>query len=148
MRHVAALSTDEGSGLHLAVAAKPESLGEIRRALEGLGLPDLMLRDAVLLTTELVSNSVRHAGLDSDDLIQVSVVRSGPTLHVSVRDAGTWAPPDPQVIGSIRPRPGAQSGWGLYLVDKLAVRWGTNVPSGGFWFELEERERRRRGVSL
>jgi hypothetical protein len=38
------------------------------------------------------------------------------------------------VSGSIRPAPGAESGWGLYLVDRLASRWGTSA--GGYWFEL------------
>ena len=123
--------------LKLAVSADPRSLREVRWALEGLDLPELMLRDAVLLTTELVSNSVRHAGLGADDLIQVQVDRGGGTVRVNVRDGGTWAPPD-GTIGSIQPSPGAESGWGLYLVDKLAARWGTDR-GGGFWFELEER---------
>ena len=123
--------------LQLAVSADPRSLREVRWALEGLGLSDLMLRDAVLLTTELVSNSVRHAGLGADDLIHVHVDRDDGTVRVSVRDGGTWAPAD-GTVGSIRPSPGAESGWGLYLVDKLATRWGTHH-GGGFWFELEER---------
>jgi anti-sigma regulatory factor (Ser/Thr protein kinase) len=123
--------------LQLAVSADPRSLREVRWALEGLGLSDLLLRDAVLLTTELVSNSVRHAGLGAHDLIHVRVERGGGTVWVSVRDGGTWAPPD-GTIGSIRPSPGAESGWGLYLVDKLAARWGIHR-GGGFWFELEDR---------
>jgi hypothetical protein len=39
-----------------------------------------------------------------------------------------------EVSGSIRPTPGAESGWGLFLVDRLASRWGT--AAGGYWFEL------------
>jgi anti-sigma regulatory factor (Ser/Thr protein kinase) len=126
----------EAEPLHLTVSASPRSLGEVRRALEGLGLSELTLRDAVLLTTELVSNSVRHAGLDPDDLIEVHVDRGAGRLRVSVRDGGSWVPPD-GVAGSIRPFPGAESGWGLYLVERLAVRWGTHR-GGGVWFELEE----------
>lgn len=137
MQHAMRRSEVDGSRLHLSVPAKPENLHRIRHALEGLGLPDVMLRDAMLLTTELVSNSVRHAGLQPDDVIDVSIVRSGPVLRVSVRDGGSWTPPERGVTGSIRPSPGAQSGWGLYLVDKLASRWGTHG-DGGFWFELEE----------
>jgi hypothetical protein len=34
-----------------------------RRALRRLGLPRQLAHDALLLVTELVSNSVRHAGL-------------------------------------------------------------------------------------
>ena len=122
--------------LHFVVSAQPRSLGPIRRALEDLDLPDLMMRDAALLTTELVSNSVRHAGLDTDDAIEVRIDRYDRTLRVSVRDGGSWAPRE-GVAGSIRPSPGAESGWGLYLVDRLAARWGTDR-GGGVWFELEE----------
>jgi anti-sigma regulatory factor (Ser/Thr protein kinase) len=139
VRQAARLSEREDSSLRLAVEARPRSLVELRRAVEGLGLSETMLRDAVLLTTELVTNSVRHAGLDADDVIEVVIVRSGSTLRVSVRDGGSWEPPDLAVIGSMRPSPGAQSGWGLYLVDRLAARWGTNR-GGGFWFELEDEE--------
>ena len=136
MTHAARLPESEAGPLHLAVSASPRSLGEIRRALEGLGLSEMTLRDAVLLTTELVSNSVRHADLDPDDLIDVCVDRGVGRLRVSVRDGGAWVPPE-GVIGSIRPSPGAESGWGLYLVERLAVRWGT-YRGGGVWFELEE----------
>jgi anti-sigma regulatory factor (Ser/Thr protein kinase) len=133
--HAARLPGSDPRPLHLAVSASPRSLGEIRRALEGLGFSEMMLRDAVLLTTELVSNSVRHAGLSPDDLIEVRVDRNDRRLRVSVRDGGSWVPTN-GVTGSIRPSPGAESGWGLYLVDRLAVRWGTHL--GGVWFELEQ----------
>jgi hypothetical protein len=42
----------------------------------------------------------------------------------------------PTVSGSIRPAPGAESGWGLYLVEQFTSRWGTS-PSGA-WFELQQ----------
>lgn len=132
----AARLSDGAGALHLAVPAKPSSLGVVRRAMEGLGLSDVMLRDAVLLTTELVTNSVRHASLAPDDVIEVDIVRSGPALRVRVRDGGTWVPSARGATGAIRPSPGAKSGWGLYLVDKLAARWGTNG-GGGVWFELD-----------
>ena len=136
MAHAARRPGIEAEPLHLAVSASPRSLGRIRRALEGLGLSEMTLRDAVLLTTELASNSVRHAGLDPDDLIEVHVDRYAGRLRVTVRDGGSWVPPD-GVAGSIRPAPGNESGWGLYLVERLAARWGTHR-NGGVWFELEE----------
>ena len=89
--------------------------------------------DAQLLVSELVSNSVRHAGLGRDDLIRVTADWSGDRLLVHVRDGGRARPASP-VSGSIRPAPGAESGWGLYVVDRLASRWGTTA--GGYWFEL------------
>jgi anti-sigma regulatory factor (Ser/Thr protein kinase) len=103
-----------------------------------MGLPDQVIGDATLLTTELVTNSIRHAGLGPDDYIDVTAAWSGTVLRVIVRDTGSAGPPPGIVAGSIRPSPGRQSGWGLYLVDQLATRWGTNLEgSAGFWFELE-----------
>lgn len=124
--------------LELRLRAVPENLRRIRRALEGMELPDQVIWDGTLLTTELVTNSIRHAGLGPDDYIDVAAVWSGTVLRVIVRDSGSGTPPSGLEAGSIRPSPGGQSGWGLYLVDKLATRWGTNLEgSAGFWFELE-----------
>ena len=82
--------------------------------------------------SELVTNSVRHAGLGPHDPIRISLDWSGTRLRVHVRDG---AGPDPATVsGSIRPPAGAESGWGLYLVDRLAGRWGTTAD--GCWFEL------------
>jgi anti-sigma regulatory factor (Ser/Thr protein kinase) len=124
--------------LELRFRAVPENLRRIRRALEGMGLPDQVIWDGTLLTTELVTNSIRHAGLGPDDYIDVAAAWSGTVLRVIVRDSGSGGPPSGLEGGSIRPSPGGQSGWGLYLVDRLATRWGTNLEgSAGFWFELE-----------
>jgi anti-sigma regulatory factor (Ser/Thr protein kinase) len=124
--------------LELRLRAAPENLRRIRCALEGMGLPDQVIWDGTLLTNELVTNSIRHAGLGPDDYIDVAAAWSGTVLRVIVRDSGTAGPPSEIVAGPIRPSPGGQSGWGLYLVDKLATRWGTNLESSaGFWFELE-----------
>ena len=124
--------------LRLRFPARPEYLMLFRRALEGMGLPGRTLEDASLLTSELVTNSIRHGGLGPDDHVSVTVSWRGPVLRVVVRDTGTGRLPADVVAGSIRPSPGGQSGWGLYLVDRLASRWGTNLGgSAGFWFELE-----------
>jgi anti-sigma regulatory factor (Ser/Thr protein kinase) len=104
-----------------------------RRALSQLQLPHPLAFDAQLLVSELVSNSVRHAGLGRDDLIRVTADWSGDRLRVHVRDGGRPTRASP-ISGSIRPAPGAESGWGLYFVDRLASRWGTTA--GGYWFEL------------
>jgi anti-sigma regulatory factor (Ser/Thr protein kinase) len=124
--------------LRLRLPARPERIEAVRRALDDLGLPSGMLEDAKLLASELISNSILHAGLGPDDTIEVTIVWSGDAVRVTVRDAGTTPLPDHVVVGSIRPSPTGQSGWGLYLVDRLATRWGTNVGGrDGFWFELE-----------
>jgi anti-sigma regulatory factor (Ser/Thr protein kinase) len=118
----------------LRVPATPKAVPEVRRALEELGLPPLLLDGARLLATELVTNSIRHAGLGPHDSIQVRADWSGTRLRVDVRDQAEPHDPSP-VAGAIHPPPGAESGWGLFLVDRLASRWGSSP--GRYWFELE-----------
>jgi anti-sigma regulatory factor (Ser/Thr protein kinase) len=105
----------------------------VRRALEGLDLPREALEEAQLLACELVSNSVNHAGLSRFDEIRVTARVTGTTLRVDVFDRSTKVL-EP-FAGSIRPAPGAESGWGLYLVDHIASRWGS-MP-GRYWFQLD-----------
>jgi anti-sigma regulatory factor (Ser/Thr protein kinase) len=93
-----------------------------------------MLDDAKLLASELVTNSIRHAGLGPDDRVRVRAIWSGTKLRVDVFDRSGKVD-SLLVAGSIRPAPGAESGWGLYLVDRLASRWG--AATGRYWFELE-----------
>ncbi|TMK55006.1 MAG: ATP-binding protein [Actinobacteria bacterium] len=124
------------AGAHSFELALPPSrrIGSVvRRALEDLDLPQAALEEAQLLASELVSNSIRHAGLSRFDEIKVTCSLSGTTLRVDVFD-GSQTPLRP-LAGSIRPSPGAESGWGLYLVDHIASRWGS-MP-GRYWFQLD-----------
>jgi anti-sigma regulatory factor (Ser/Thr protein kinase) len=120
--------------LDILVPASPETLRRVRQALDALALPPALLVDARLLTSELVTNSIRHSGLGPHDYVRVRADWSGTRLRVDVFDRAGVRPPS-HVAGSIRPPPGAQSGWGLYMVDRVARRWGA-VP-GRYWFELE-----------
>lgn len=121
-------------GFDLWVSAAPEEASGIRIALTDLQLPKAVLEDARLLVTELFANSVRHSGLGEDERVRVRAEWSGSRLRVDVSDRpGSMA--HPRVAGAIRPPAGAESGWGLYLIDRLATRWG-NTP-GRYWFELD-----------
>jgi anti-sigma regulatory factor (Ser/Thr protein kinase) len=52
---------------------------------------------------------------------------------VEVADDGPGFEPRPQT-----PDQDSRSGWGLYLVDQLADRWGvTRSEAGGAWFEID-----------
>lgn len=130
------LSPDAGpeSRLDLKVRADAGSLAEVRRALEALALPPELLEDAKVLVSELLGNSVKHSGLQVDDHVHVTAEWSRGRLWVAVRDRSDASVPMP-VAGTIRPRPVAESGWGLFLVDRLASRWGTD--QSGYWFELD-----------
>jgi anti-sigma regulatory factor (Ser/Thr protein kinase) len=83
-----------------------------------------------LLVTELVTNSVKHAGAHSV-VLKVLVGRS--VVWTEVTDEGPGF--DPAATG--RPRDD-RSGWGLFLVERLAHRWGVNQEgqSTKVWFEL------------
>jgi anti-sigma regulatory factor (Ser/Thr protein kinase) len=132
-RHHQQPAPDTPGRLDFRLRATRTAPTRARRALSQLPLPLPLAFDAQLLVSELVSNSVRHAGLGRDDLIRVTADWSGHRLLVHVRDGGRPRRGSP-VVGSIRPAPGAESGWGLYLVARLASRWGTSA--GGYWFEL------------
>ena len=81
-----------------------------------------------LLTTELVSNAVRHA-VGSVGL-ELALLRDG-VLRVEVRDGC----PDAPVVR--RSNPGGVGGHGLTIVDTLARRWGVEryEDSKVVWFE-------------
>jgi anti-sigma regulatory factor (Ser/Thr protein kinase) len=122
-----------GHSLDLVVPARPDMLSSVRAALTELPLPARALVDARLLVSELVANSMRHARLGPNDTIQVTAEVENGRLRVDVVDGGRGG--TTVVPGAIRPRPGAESGWGLYLVETLSSRWGYGA--GRYWFELE-----------
>jgi anti-sigma regulatory factor (Ser/Thr protein kinase) len=95
-----------------------------------VSLDDPVVDDAALLVSEVVSNSVRHAGLDAADAIEVRVRGSRAMLHVNVIDPGPGFEPE------VRPRQD-DGGWGLWLLDHLATRWGVERGSTTrVWFDL------------
>ena len=95
-------------------------------------LDEQRLDDLRLLTSELVSNSVRHGGSLTEHPIKVRVSVMDTHVRVAVIDSG------PGFDGSISEHPGVDGGWGLFLVDRLADRWGTDGDGATtVWFELD-----------
>ena len=121
----------------LELPAEPHSAKVARDAIAGLdGHLGPVFGDVVLLISELVTNSVRHAGLDASQPLQLSVAADGDLVRLAVRDPGPGfrppAPPtDPEHVG----------GWGLVLVDQMAERWGVerDGDSTVVWCELRRR---------
>jgi anti-sigma regulatory factor (Ser/Thr protein kinase) len=89
------------------------------------------LSDAVLLTSELVTNAVRHANLQDADAIRLEVTTQSHAVRVTVIDEG----PGFDLDGIRTDR--ETGGWGLKLVDALSDRWGTQAAPHGVWFELD-----------
>ena len=115
-----------------AVSAARHSLDE----LEGL-LPPEKLEDVQLVVSELVTNSVRHAGLSPNDQILLTVEISGRSVRGRVCDPGLGfeKPSEP------RARTDFSGGWGLPIVETISDRWGVerNGSEGGLvcvWFEI------------
>ena len=111
----------------------------VRSVAAEAGLDDL-LDEALLLTTELVTNAVLHAGTD----VTVEVVADHSGLTVTVLDelAGpllaAGSPATADGIDGLERVGDLERGRGLQLVDRLAQRWGTvHHPGGkGVWFHL------------
>lgn len=94
-------------------------------------LPRRTIEAALLLTSELVGNAVRHGRPD----VAMSVDCSKQRLHVEVED-GSPDLPQPRT-----PSPTAETGRGLLLVQAYADRWGVRALQHGkvVWFTLGSR---------
>jgi anti-sigma regulatory factor (Ser/Thr protein kinase) len=95
-------------------------------------LPPDVVDEVLLMTSELVTNAVRHGAAP----IQLRLHRRGGTLRVDISDGGV---PLAMTIPA-RSRT-AESGRGLLLVDALASNWGSQdhgdaSPGKTVWFEL------------
>lgn len=87
-----------------------------------------------LLTSELVANNVNHSGLRPTDSIGLQVRAKGDWIRVGVIDHGR--PFEPCV--PLSKSRDDESGWGLFMVDQLAHRWGVTdrTHERQVWFEL------------
>ena len=132
-------TTTEGTTpIELVLRLPPlrQSASSARQCVEGLGefLDDGTLDTIRLLVSELVTNSVRHAGHSRHDPIDLEVRVNPEAVRVEVADHGVGFRP-PRDAG---PQERA-SGWGLVLVERLAARWGVeNEGRTRVWFELED----------
>ncbi|WP_354641448.1 ATP-binding protein [Kitasatospora camelliae] len=134
----------------LAVPHGPASVGLARRRLRsdlgGREIADTVIDDAVLILSELLSNSCRYArplaggGADSAEGDGEILVRwqmhSDGLLTLEVTDGGAATRPLPA-----SPSVTARGGRGLNIVGKLARHWGVRHAPGRVtvWAELPAR---------
>jgi anti-sigma regulatory factor (Ser/Thr protein kinase) len=129
--------------LTLHFAGGPDAPARARHALLALDGALAESRDTVrLLVSELVSNSVLHAGADRGSTIRLRVVAAAGETRVEVEDRGPGFEPRP-----IEPDVERGGGFGLFLVDKLADRWGVEPEQPSrVWFEVDRRANARTEV--
>jgi|SRR5215211_2066743 len=123
------------TGFEVVLSGDVEAAGAARRALaEGDPTLSPSLRDDLsLLVTELVTNAVLHGGAATDRPIRVEFRRRDGRIRVEVVDPGTdFELATPPESGD------SSGGWGLFLVDQIAERWGVcPAPAGTcVWFEV------------
>jgi anti-sigma regulatory factor (Ser/Thr protein kinase) len=117
--------------LERTVPAAASARAAVSRRCEPLGLDASLLQSLILLVSEVVSNAVRHSGGRPEAPIELVASFDEEKIRVSVTDAGNGFVPRPRDPAS------TSDGYGLYLLEKVAARWG--VESEGdtkVWFEL------------
>lgn len=96
--------------------------GSARAAVDILSdaLPDDTFANLRLVVTELVTNCVKHGHLTTEDRVLVTVRLLEDRVRVEVEDCGhgfAYRPAD-------LPPMHAESGRGLFIVSRIAERWG------------------------
>ncbi|MGN9794747.1 ATP-binding protein [Streptomyces sp. OZ13] len=119
--------------------SRPESAATARRltqcvVLRQWALPAQTGEYAVLLVSELVGNAVRHTGAR---VFGLRMLRRRGWIRIEVRDPSRGLP-CLMPVGEMD-----TSGRGLFLVDKLADRWGVDLLPRGktTWFEMRVADR-------
>lgn len=117
--------------------AEPASVPAARHAAENVQgvLGSLACERIGLLVSELVANAVNHGSTRPSDTLRVRVWTSPAAVRVAVTDRG---PSFERPREAARERRLEASGWGLYLVERLADRWGVRGGSRTeVWFEVD-----------
>jgi two-component sensor histidine kinase len=131
--------------LRIHLPAQPTSAAAARRHVKmvidawDLGIDSYV---AALLTSELITNSLRHA-LHEDHTIQLEITSAKNWVLVCVYDSSRCEP----VLTSTPPD--AEDGRGLQLVASLSTCWGVRQTSTGkaVYFTLEGDEEKAPGVA-
>lgn len=126
----------DGRHLQLAIERNVEAPGIARAAATGLcqeaGIDQSSCFTVVLLVSEVVTNAVLHSEGPTNASIGLSISVRQNTVRVTVTDAGKGFTPRPRDPAS---REGG--GYGLYLLEKSASRWGVSALDGTcVWFEV------------
>jgi anti-sigma regulatory factor (Ser/Thr protein kinase) len=114
--------------------AEPGSVPAARRAAESVRgvLGSRVCERVCLLVSELVANAVIHGSERSSDTVRMRIWTTPASVRVAVNDRG------PSFERESGPEQLEVGGWGLYLVERLADRWGVRRGAGTeVWFEID-----------
>lgn len=125
--------TPQALELRFRHAARPAAIGRARHDVEDAlalaGVDGRTSGDLLLLVSELVTNAVRHA---RGERFEVRLEVRPDALRLEVHDDGAGFDP------RIQPSGDGTGGYGLYIVDRLADRWGAEGGDGGMiWLEVD-----------
>jgi signal transduction histidine kinase len=118
----------------LETAGGPRAPERVRAWLQATTewLPDELESHLLLLTCELVNNSVLHGEAGEEDVIEVELQATESGLRAQVTDPGSGFAPAGRRRAMDEP-----GGWGLVLVERLAASWGVERDEcTRVWFEL------------
>lgn len=104
-----------------------EAREHVRRLVRERDLDVRKLQSALLVTTELVTNALRHGEGDIELILRLD----HEVLNVEVVDEGDGAG-----RGVRRRDEDEVGGWGLQIVDRLTDRWGVFEGTTHVWAEL------------
>lgn len=115
----------------LELQRAPDAAVEARRFVERLlrrrGVAEQSVENALLVSTELVSNAYRHG----EGHIELRVNLLDDLLRIEVMDEGRDQAPAVREQGADE-----SGGWGLQIVDRLALQWGVFEGTTHVWADL------------
>ncbi|MCU1360666.1 MAG: phosphatase [Ilumatobacteraceae bacterium] len=128
------MNSEETSSVELVLEHSTVAPGKARRAVQDLlgdDAPILFIRDAILMTSELVTNAMQHTTNGCSMLASFDRLRQH--LRVEVADSSPSMP-----VMRDPPTRAQTGGQGLRIVNEIATAWGAVPRSDGktTWFEL------------
>jgi anti-sigma regulatory factor (Ser/Thr protein kinase) len=103
---------------------------DIVRTLDAVS-QEVLVDDATLLVSELVSNGVKYGG---EGELRLQLEADPKRIRAEIVDQGSGFEPQARADRSLTPAD--EGGWGLHVVAALADDWGVHAGSTHVWFEI------------
>jgi anti-sigma regulatory factor (Ser/Thr protein kinase) len=114
---------DGGPAVNRSLAAGTAAPAEARHVVSELPLEALARERLALVVSELVTNSLRHAGLAAGEPIDLHISRNNGHVRVAVHDGGPGFDPSARAAS---PEANGNGGFGLAIVAGIAREWGVD----------------------